>query len=107
QRHQKTQQPRLQRHHHPGHRSLTNLTFVLDLPNSAVAGWFFDWLCAVGGLSPSGSSNTHEAPREVDDGGNAHQHKNPRAIHVDCGAASTHGLDYFANALAAFKRQKN
>jgi transposase len=26
----KTQQPRLQRHHHPGHRSLTNLTFVLE-----------------------------------------------------------------------------
>jgi transposase len=29
QRHPETQQPRLQRHHHPGHRSLTHPTFVL------------------------------------------------------------------------------
>lgn len=73
-------------------------------------GWLCDCLCAVGGLAPSGSSNMREAAREVDDGGDAHYCQNPRTIHAERGAASTHArsarLDCVVNALALFIPQK-
>ena len=52
----------------------------------------------------------HEAQREVGDGGHAHHRENPRAIHAERGAASTHArsarLDFVANALARFIPQQ-
>ena len=38
-------------------------------------------------LVATGPNYTHEAQREVDDGGDAHHRENPRAIHAERGAA--------------------
>jgi hypothetical protein len=82
----------------------------LRFPWAAQEDWFCDWLCDVGELAPSGSSNIREAAREVDDGGDARHCQNPRAIHAERGAASTHArgarLDCVVNALAPFIPQK-
>jgi hypothetical protein len=57
-----------------------------------------------------GTNCTHEAPREVDDGDHAHRRENPRAVHAERGAASTHArsarIDCVAHALAPFISQK-